>query len=176
MLEKESDGLIHIDASTFQRPLEELAETLAQKVKREAPKILASPGINAPAYVALDLHVLVRQAMYTYNLLFYLNADERREGDSGWRTAYGIVVLPVIRNMIDCLYNVTAILEDPREMDIKFAKCGFKKALMAVDDDEERYGGRPEWDEWIEDARDGLGLGIRIHGLKIDEVLSTTDV
>ena len=63
-----------IDASTFQEPLVKLAEVLAQKVRREAPKLL-----QAPEYVSIDLHVLMRQAMYIYNLLFYLNADERRE-------------------------------------------------------------------------------------------------
>jgi hypothetical protein len=93
-----------IDASTFQKPLKLLAEVLAQKVKREAPSLLSGPG-----FVAIDLHVLIRQAMYTYDLLFYLNADERRETDPYWRNAYTIVALPLVRNMIDCLYNVTAI-------------------------------------------------------------------
>lgn len=67
---------VHLDASTFQRPLEALAEVLAQKVKREAPKLL-----SALTFVSVDLHVLIRQAIYTYNLLFYLNADVRRETD-----------------------------------------------------------------------------------------------
>jgi hypothetical protein len=64
----------NIDASTFQEPLVKLAEVLAQKVKREAPNLL-----RAPLYISIDLFVLMRQAMYTYNLLFYLNADERRD-------------------------------------------------------------------------------------------------
>lgn len=57
--------LFHIDASTFQKPLQQLAEVLSQKVKREAPKLLAAPG-----FVAFDLHVLMRQAQHTYDLLF----------------------------------------------------------------------------------------------------------
>jgi hypothetical protein len=100
-----SDEANSIDASTFQKPLKQIAEVLAQKLKREAPKLLAAPG-----FVAVDLHVLMRQAMYTYDLLFYLNADERRETDPYWRNVYTIVALPLVRNMIDCLYNVTAIL------------------------------------------------------------------
>src|SRR5438552_2976423 len=98
-----------IDARTFQKPLAELAETLAQKVKREAPALM-----SAPQFVPVDLHVLTRQAMRTYDLLFYVNADERREGDCYWRPAYTVVTLPLIRNMIDCLFNITAILQDPR--------------------------------------------------------------
>ena len=91
-----------LHASTFQEPLIKLAEVLAQKVKREAPPLLPAPG-----FVATDLHVLIRQAMHTYNLLFYLNADERRETDCHWRNVYTIISLPLIRNMIDCLYNLT---------------------------------------------------------------------
>jgi hypothetical protein len=71
-----SENSKRMDARTFQKPLGELAETLAQKVKREAPRRL--PG---PDFVAIDMHVLMRQAMRTYDLLFYLNADERREHD-----------------------------------------------------------------------------------------------
>src|SRR5579883_783931 len=48
-----------------------------KKLKREATKNLG--------YVAVDLHVLIRYAIWTYNLLFYLNADERRETDTHWR-------------------------------------------------------------------------------------------
>jgi hypothetical protein len=36
----------HIDASPFQKPLQDLAEVLSQ-VKREAPKLLAAPALTA---------------------------------------------------------------------------------------------------------------------------------
>jgi len=70
-----------VDASTFQEPLVKLAEVLAQKLKREAAQRLAP----TPSFVAVDLHVLMRQVMYTYNCLFYLNADETRKNDPHWR-------------------------------------------------------------------------------------------
>jgi hypothetical protein len=151
---------IHLDASTFQRPLEELAEVLAQKAKREAPKLL-----SAPPFVSLDLHVLVRQAIYTYNLLFYLNADERREGDCYWRNTYSIVTLPLIRNMIDCLYNITAILLDPGTNGVRFRLSGYQRLLEVLEKEEKRYGGRPEWDEWIKKSRSELDFAIRNDGL-----------
>jgi hypothetical protein len=158
---------IYIDASTFQHPLEKLAEVMAQKVKREAPKLL-----GAPPYVAVDLHVLVRQAIYTYNLLFYLNADERRETDCYWRNAYSIVVLPLIRNMIDCLYNITAILQDPSARGKWFRKSGYKKLLEAFNEDEKRYARQPKWGEWIRKGRDGLDFLIRADGMKMADVLA----
>jgi hypothetical protein len=158
----------NLDASTFQEPLVKLAEVLAQKVKREAPRLLA-----APSFVSVDLHVLIRQAMYTYNALFYLSADERRKTDPFWRIAYSVVTLPLIRNMIDCLYNITAILQDPGANGPWFRRSGYKKALAAFDEEEARYGGRPEWDEWIRNGRDGLDFQIRAVGLAMADVLSS---
>jgi hypothetical protein len=160
----ESEPEVYIDASTFQRPLETLAEVLAQKVKREGPARLSAPG-----YVALDLHVLIRQTMYTYNSLFYFNADERRETDCYWRTAYSVVTLPLIRNMIDCLYNVTAILQDPGTNGPWFRKSGYKKLLSALDEDEKRYGGQPKWDSWIANNRDGIDFGMRAVGMAMTD-------
>ena len=163
----EKDLEYNLDASTFQKPLDQLAEVLAQNVKREAPALL-----RAPDFVAVDLHVLIRQAMYTYDLLFYLNADERRETDCYWRIGYSIVTLPLIRNMIDCLYNITAILQNPRVNGAWFRKSGFRKALAAFDEDEAKYGGRPEWDEWISKGRKGLDFQIRVNGLAMSDVLA----
>ena len=157
-----SDEADRIDASTFQRPLKELAEVLAQKVKREGPNLLSSPG-----FVSIDLHVLMRQAMYTYDLLFYLNADERRGSDPSWKNAYTIVALPLVRNMIDCLYNVMAILQDPARRGTLWRESGYRKAFAAIDETEQRYGGQPEWNEWIRKNREALELGIRACGLTV---------
>jgi len=154
-----------IDATTFQKPLGELAEVLAQKVLREAPKLLSAPG-----FVSIDLHVLIRQAMYTYALLFYVNADKRRESDSDWNPIYTIVTLPLVRSLIDCLYNVTAILQDPGIKGPAFRKSGFKKTLEDLDADEQHYGGRPEWDAWIKESRDKIEFQMRVVKLTMPEV------
>jgi hypothetical protein len=157
----------HLDATTFQKPLGQLAEVLAQKLRREAPKLIAAPN-----FVAVDLHVLIRQAMYTYDLLFYLNADERRETDPYWRNAYTIVTLPLIRNMIDCLYNITAILQNPGVNGPWFRKSGFRKVLAALEEDESRYGGQQKWDDWIKKTRDGINLQMRANGFVMSEILA----
>jgi len=156
----------HLDASTFQKPLAQLAEVLAQKLRREAHKLVS------PVFVAVDLHVLTRQAMRTYDLLFYLNADERRETDCHWRNVYTIVTLPLIRNMIDCLYNITAILQNPSVNGPWFRKSGFHKTLLALDEDEKRYGGKPRWDTWIRKNRDAVDLSVRACGLTMADVLA----
>jgi len=62
----------------------------------------------------------------------------------------------LIRNMIDSLYNITAILQNPGANGPWYKISGFKKLLTALDDDESRYGGRPDWDQWIKRGRDFL--------------------
>lgn len=161
---------VALDASTFQHQLETLAEVLAQKLRREAPKLLGA----TPGYVSVDLHVMLRQMIYTYNLFFYLNADERVEGDPNYRRQYSVVTLPLIRNMIDCFYNITAILQNPAVKGPEFRASGYKAKLVAFDEDTARYGGRPEWDEWIAKGRALLREDMQNNGFKESEVLQAS--
>lgn len=151
------DPRIRIDAKTFQEPVWKLAETMAQKVKREGP-----PHLRAPGHVADDIFVMMRQAIATYNLLFYLNADERRDNDPYWNNSYGVVSAPLVRSMIDCLYNITAILQDPSEKGPAYRKAGLKKRLTDIEEDRATYAGRANWDEYNAlqlSALDGLIRG-----------------
>lgn len=159
-----------LDASTFQRQLETLAEVLAQKLRREAPKLLGA----TPGYVSIDLHVMLRQMIYTYNLFFYLNADDRVQNDPHYRKQYSFVMLPLIRNMIDCLYNITSILENPAVGGAEFRKSGYKAKLEALDEDTAKYGGQKEWDQWIANSRAVLSEDIRRSGFTMPEVLQAS--
>lgn len=158
---------LELDASTFQRKLETLAELFAQKLRREAPRLLGA----TPGYVSLDLHVLLRQMIYTYNLFFYLNADERVENDPHYRKQYSVVTLPLIRNMIDCFYNITAILQNPAVKGAEFRSSGYKAKLAALDEDAAKYGGQQEWDLWIAQSRAFLKQDMHNSGFKEAEVL-----
>lgn len=161
---------IDLDASTFQRQLETLAEVLAQKLRREAPKLLGP----TPGYVSLDLHVMLREMIYTYNLFFYVNADERVEKDPHYRRQYSVVMLPLIRNMIDCLYNITSILQDPAVKGAEFRASGYKAKLAAFDEDAARYAGEPKWDEWIARGRAFLREDMRNSGFRESEVVKAS--
>jgi hypothetical protein len=165
-LPEDESKFIHVDASTFQMPLGRLAEVLAQKVYREAPKKLG----GVPQYVSYDLFVMVRKAMRTYDLLFYLNADEVREGAHGWRKVYSVSAFPLIRNILDCLYNITAILQSPSTNGAWFRKSGFHKQLLAIDRDESRFGGKPEWGRYIQASREQFDVLIRASGFTVAEV------
>jgi hypothetical protein len=165
MTDQDQPTLVKINFETIQQPLRDLAETIAQKMYREAPGLLA-----APPYVGPTMFTIIRQAMYTCNLLFYINADERRENDCTWNSAYTFVTAPLIRSLIDCLYNVTRILEDPGINGAVFCKSGFKKELSDLQEDETRYGGQPDWDASITEKRQKIDLALRQYGLTMSEV------
>lgn len=154
-----------LDAKIFQYKLEELTTTIAYKVQREGPQ----HGLG-PDYVVADLYVLLRQAQQTYNLFFFLNADQRRKEDCDWRIAYSIVILPLVRTMIDCLYNITAILQEPRVKGYQFRESGYRLTLEALDADEKRYGGTAQWDEWIARQRREIEIDMRRNGFNEAQV------
>jgi hypothetical protein len=63
--------------------------------------------------------------------------------------------------MIDNLYNITYILEDPPNHGRNFRLAGIKNRQRNLKEDEERFGGRAEWDSWIADAKEKLSLNMR---------------
>jgi len=155
----------YIDGKTFQHQLDELATTIAFKVQREG-----AGHLPQPIFVTADIYYLLRQAQQTYNFFCFINADERRQKDVDYRIAYSAVTLPLVRTMIDCLYNITAILNDPGPKGYQFRESGVKQILEALDSDQQKYGGDPKWDVWIANRRKQLELEMRTTGLTEPEV------
>jgi hypothetical protein len=166
-MENETNELCEprINGKMFQHQLAELATTLAFKIQREGAKYLPQP-----IFVTADIYFLLRQAQWTYNLFFFINADDRRQKDVDYRIAYSAVILPLIRTMIDCLYNITAILNNPGPKGYQFRESGLRQMLEALDADQLRYGGNPRWDAWIADRRNQLAGEMRRTGLNEPEI------
>lgn len=160
------EQIVTIDAKTFQNALGELAATMVQKVFREGYQ-----HIVGPAYVAEDIAMLIRYGASIYNLLNYLNADERRKEDCYWYVRYGVTGMSLVRSLIDCLYNVTAILEDPAEKATQYRKSGLKKSLDDIDEDLKRYAGQQDREGFLRQRRNAVELLVRVSGLTIDEVM-----
>jgi hypothetical protein len=153
-----------IDARIFQKPLADLTNTLSLKVEREGSKIMK------PNFAAIDIYMMLRQALRTYDLFFYLNADERRKNDIYWNVGYSAAILPLIICMIDCLYNVTAILDKPGPRGYQFRESGYQLALKALEDDEKKYGGDPRWGKYNADRRKFLDIAMQSCGITLADV------
>jgi hypothetical protein len=155
-----------IDARTFQEPLAKLAETIAYKVQREGIKL-----IN-PSFVAADIYVMVRQALKIYEVFFYLNADVRRS-DPAWHIGYPAGILPLVRCLIDCLYNITTLFENPKDNGRHFRSSGYRQLLEAIAEDEATYGGNPQWDSHNLERRTNADVDMCLNGFSVDEVMRT---
>jgi len=90
-----STNIVMIDASTYQRLIGRLSETLAQKVMREGNKQIAAPHTFHP-----DIFISMRQAQNTYNFLHWVHSDDLR-ASVGWSDTYTVACEPLIRNLMD---------------------------------------------------------------------------
>lgn len=149
----------NVDAKAFCEPLWKLADTVAEKVRREGKAYVA-----APDFVFDDISIMIRQAIATYNFLFYVNADERVKDDCLWNFQYGILSFQLVRSVIDALYNITCILQSPAENGRLYRRAGLNKRVRELDADEKRYAGQPDWLEFIKKQRDVLSDLIRASG------------
>jgi hypothetical protein len=151
-----------IDARTFQHQLAKLANTVALKVEREGVKVMK------PQFTAADVTVLLRQSLSTYELMCFVNADDTRKRGS-WKPAYSAAILPLNRSMIDCLYNITTLLQFPSQR-YAFRESGYRFALEGLKADEERYRGKRSWRTYIKKHRDHLSIGMNTDGITLTEV------
>jgi hypothetical protein len=92
---------IRVDAKLFQEPMSQLVQTMVEKVFREGSAVA-----GWQFHVSEDLSMLLRYSLSSYHLLFYLNADTRRQNDSGWQVEYGVTAMSLVRSMIDCFYKI----------------------------------------------------------------------
>ena len=152
-----------IDGSTFQAQIESLAVTMTNLVEREGPKYLNHP------FLSTDLGMLLRQCTYTYDLIFYINADERREQDYAYRQGYSFALLPLIRTMIDALYNATAMMEDTSLASV-FRASGYKQLLLDLEIDKQRYGTDQRWILSSDERIRRLSLDWRASGFTEDQI------
>ncbi len=167
---QDTSKAVRVDAKTFQKPIARLADVMVEKAFREG-----AARCGWPACVSEDVPMMLRYSMSLYNLLFYLNADVTRANDTGWRVHYGVSALSLIRSLIDCLYNVTTILQSPADKGPGYRKSGLKKILKDLEEDRQRYSERPEWQEYVKERRGPVERLIQMSGFTLDEVFKASD-
>jgi len=156
--------IIQIDASTFQNQISRLAETIAQKVKREGKKYL-----NGLDDFHADIFISIRQGKNTYDFLYWVHSDDLRS-NYGWKDNYIFASAPLVRTLIDNLYNITLLLQDLMTNGRRFRASGNRKDLLYLDAEEKRYGGNPIWDAYIADSRQKMAHLLRASGFTEAEV------
>lgn len=143
-----------IDAGKFGQQVADLAKTLCLKVEREGHSRFPESA------VPVDISMILRQMMWTYNLIRWINADDTRFGNVGYLHPYSFVCLPLVRTMIDGFYNCTALLDDPSKTRA-FRISGYYRKREALREDEKRYLDDPQWTQYLTIQRESLQNGMR---------------
>ena len=105
--------------------------------------------------------MILRQLLHTYNLLLFLNSEERIDKDTNYRLAHSFVSLPLVRTMIDGFYNCTAMLDKPERARV-YQISGFYRVRESIQADEARYGSDPDWRAYLKAKRESYKLALRI--------------
>ena len=165
----DSQEFSSIDASTFQQLGLDLIETIAQKVKREGPRFPLIP--SPPAYFFDDILVTLRQSKDVAGLLCWINADSGH-GDGFDRTkGYALQALQLIRALIDRLYNICALLEEPAVQAPVFRKDGYRQAMASLEEDKARYGDltNTEWPAHLKQIESMLDESMHRDGINLHD-------
>lgn len=146
-----------IDAGQFGQQVADLAKTLCHKVEREGHNRFTEPSVS------IDISMILRQLMWTYNLIRWINADDTRFGNVGYLHPYSFVCLPLVRTMIDGFYNCTALLDEPSRSRT-FRISGYYRKREALREDERRYSNDPQWEKHLKVQRQSIQDGMRADG------------
>ena len=155
-----------IDASKFPVAVSNLARTVINKLEREGHTIAGLPDNGA------EISLILRQVAHTYNLILFINADDNRFENYGYHSAYSFVSLPLVRTMIDGLYNCTAMLNDPLSAR-RYKISGFFRMRETLQANEAAYADRPEWVEALKFQRRSYEEGLLINGIATIELDNT---
>jgi hypothetical protein len=153
-----------VNAKDFQEDLAGLTETIVNQVFTEG---VQKGGWSI--FVSQDIAVMLKYALSIYRLLLYINADSHRAAPE-WRTDYGATGMVLVRSLIDCLYNVTAILQNPSLVWPVYRKSGFRKVLNDLDELQQRYAGQRKWRSYVAGRRKVVKLQIRQSGFTLSEI------
>jgi hypothetical protein len=88
----------------------------------------------------------------------------------GWKDNYIFAAAPLVRTLIDNLYNVILLLQDPKANGRWFRASGNRKDLLYLDAEEKRHGGDPIWDSFIAGSRQQMAHVLRVTGFTEAEV------
>ena len=152
-----------IDASKFPIAINDLVRTMVNKLEREGHTVAGLPDNG------IEICLILRQVAHTYNLIQFINADDTRFENHGYRSAYSFVSLPLVRTMIDGLYNCTAMLNDPSSAR-RYKISGFFRMRETLRANEAAYADKPEWVEALKFQRRSYEEGLRLNGISVAEL------
>ncbi len=159
----------YIDFSVITRPLDSLLAALENKIEREWPVHLA--GIRGAHALFL---LTLRTSTATYRSVRYLCADKPPDPDR--RLEYSVSVPPLNRTILDSIFTVVFVLEDPPSRCDWFFAADWRETRIELERHEAEYGHLPEWRECQTKLRAYSDAGIAIAGVSAAQVAQPSSI
>jgi hypothetical protein len=151
-----------LDFEVIERPIDTLLAAVANKIERECPTALS----RVPWSQALFL-VTVRVVNVTYRTIRFICADKPKEHAS--RVEYSISVPPLNRSILDSVFTVMFILEDPQERCGLYFKAGWRESRLMYEKCLSTYGNSHDWTPWLGAVLDHLQKGNAFFAITPDQ-------
>jgi len=131
-----------LDYGVIQDDWMSLLKGMTLKLEREFPPNLASTGAREFFWLTF------RVALNTYNTLVYICAD--KQPDPFRKLEFTISCPPLVRTLVDSLFNVVFVLEDIEPRTVWYYKSGWREIQERLIRYGRTYGSLEEWNEWFE--------------------------
>jgi hypothetical protein len=150
-----------LDYAVIQKDWMSLFEGMALKLEREFPPKLASSG--AREFVWLTFRV----ALNTYKTMVFICAE--KPPDPLRRPEYTVSCPPLVRTLVDSLFNIVFALEDLEGRVSWYYKAGWRENQERLERYIQTYGSLEEWKTWLETFKAGQEHGASIWGISAQE-------
>jgi hypothetical protein len=121
-------------------------------------------GSHVPTDAQAFLFMSTRLARSTFRTISYLCADIRQtQHDWNWETT---LVLPALnRTILDSVFSIVFMLEDPANRSRWYHESGFREAKEELERYKNQYAALPEWEEWLKGYEQIVNDGIMQFGV-----------
>jgi|SRR3990172_1281659 len=130
-----------LDFKVIGQRLDEALEALKNLIDRDWPRQYAIPGARA-----LFL-TMIKVAINTYQSIRFLAADSPK--DSAPPLEFALSIPPLTRSLLDQLFAVVFLTEDPTTRTSWYYKGGWREAKEGYEGYKAKYGADPKWARWL---------------------------
>lgn len=138
-----------LDYAVIAEPLTSLAEAVALRLERDAPREVVAIDGGQPLFV-----LLARLAQITFHSVAYLCAE--KPVDAARPIEFASSAPPLLRALLDELFTVVFLAEDLPARIAWYYRAGWREALENYERYRIEYAAEPNWDQWLTDWKSWL--------------------
>jgi hypothetical protein len=158
-----------LDFRVIERPIDSLLAATANKIERACPAELSKVPWAQPLCL-----VATRVVTVTYRTVRFICANAAKDQSSP--VEYSISVPPLNRSIVDTIFTLIFILEDPQQRCAWYFKSGWRESRLNYEKHLTAYGQAPEWQPWLSTVLDHLQKGKEFFGITSDQEVNPSTI